>query len=143
MLTIELVPSTSWYDNLRSLLPKDKWDHLRRACYRKAKYRCEICGGRGPQWPVECHEIWEFDDAQRKQILRGLIALCPQCHAVKHIGLAGLRGKKEEAEAHLAKVNGWTISQAREYIAESFRLWERRSRKEWDVDISWAEQLWT
>ncbi len=42
-LTIELVPSTSWYKNMRSISPKS-WDLIRSSIYKRAKYRCEVCG---------------------------------------------------------------------------------------------------
>ena len=139
MLTIELVPSTVWYKNLRSELTSAQWDYIRKECYRKAGYVCEVCGGVGPKWPVECHEIWEFDDAHLTQTLRGLIALCPSCHEVKHIGLAGKRGRGSIAQNHLAKVNGWTTNQAQEYIRKAFQIWKKRSQKEWALDISWIQ----
>ena len=60
-LTIELVPKTSWFTNLRSLVSKEQWDKIRNKVYWKAGYKCEICGSKGPKWPVECHEIWHYD----------------------------------------------------------------------------------
>jgi 5-methylcytosine-specific restriction endonuclease McrA len=140
MLTIELVPSTCWYSNLRSELTRAQWDKLRRASYKKANNRCEVCGGHGPKWPVECHEIWDFNDAEKIQTLRGLISLCPRCHEVKHIGLAGKRGRSQEAKSQLAKVNNWSKVQAQDYINESFEVWSERSNHEWTLDISWVEE---
>ena len=139
-LTIELVPSTSWFTNVRSLVSPEEWDRLRRATYRAAGHRCEICGGRGPQWPVECHEIWEYDERKHIQRLTGLIALCPSCHQVKHFGLARVNGKQEEAGRWLMHVNGWTRRQAYDYVQAAFALWEERSRVPWEVDISWLER---
>src|SRR3972149_12027864 len=92
-LTIELVPGTTWFSNLRSILPKEDWDALRRPAYRLAGYRCEICGGRGDRYPVAAHEVWKYDVRKHIQRLIRLIALCPACHEVKHIGLAGGRGR--------------------------------------------------
>jgi 5-methylcytosine-specific restriction endonuclease McrA len=140
MLTVELVPSTVWYANLRSELPKEQWDILRKACYRKAGYVCEICGGKGPKWPVECHEVWKYDDAKRTQTLIGLIALCPACHMVKHMGLTAKRGKGKEARAHLAKVNGWAVEEVVQHVAEAFVTWMDRSTHAWELDTSWVEQ---
>ena len=37
-LSVELVPSTAWGENLRSILTKEMWDELRKKSYRKAKY---------------------------------------------------------------------------------------------------------
>jgi hypothetical protein len=139
-LTIELVPSTCWLTNLRSELPKSQWDQLRKATYRKANYRCEVCGGKGDKHPVECHEIWHYDDANLVQSLKGLIALYPACHQVKHIGLAKLRGKGEEAANHLKKVNGWNERQTQQYILEAFKIWNERSKYQWQLDLTWLEQ---
>ncbi|AKJ73572.1 hypothetical protein SP39_1 [Salmonella phage 39] len=79
-----MVPKTAWFTNLRSHLSKSNWDVVRKKCYAKANYKCEICGGKGTKHPVECHEIWDFGNG--KITLKGLIALCPSCHEVKHIG---------------------------------------------------------
>ena len=139
-LTIELVPSTCWFTNLRSELSKQQWDTLRKATYRKANYRCEVCDGKGNKHPVECHEIWHYDDENYIQALKGLIALCPACHQVKHIGLAKLRGKGEEAANHLKKVNGWNNLQAQQYILEAFQIWNERSKYQWQLDLTWLEK---
>jgi hypothetical protein len=76
-LTVELVPSTCWYTNVRSNVSKAVWDRLRRRVAAEAGKRCEICGGRGRRWPVECHEVWHYDDATKVQRLERLVALCP------------------------------------------------------------------
>ena len=57
-LTIELVPQTCWFSNVRSEVSAADWDRLRKLTSNAAGGRCEVCGGRGPRWPVECHEIW-------------------------------------------------------------------------------------
>lgn len=139
-LTIELVPETSWFTNVRSLVPTAEWDRIRKKAYTAAGYQCEICGGVGPKWPVECHEIWDYDDEAHTQTLRGLIALCPSCHHVKHIGLAGVLGRGDQAKRHLASVNGWTLKQANNYIKAAFAQWTARSKHEWDVDVSYLEE---
>jgi hypothetical protein len=111
------------------------WDRIRRQVWRQADYRCELCGGRGPEHPVECHEVWRYDDRTRVQLLVRMIALCPACHQVKHIGLANVKGKGAQARAHLARVNGWTLAQADAYIAEAFNVWAWRSQGPWTLDL--------
>ena len=138
-LTIELVPETCWYSNLRSELSQRDWDILRKESYRKANYCCEVCGGKGSKHPVECHEIWEFDDKNKTQTLKGLISLCPACHEVKHIGLAQINGKFDEAVQHLMKVNKLTEDDALLYIDKAFLQWDLRSNYMWTVDISWVD----
>jgi 5-methylcytosine-specific restriction endonuclease McrA len=139
LLTVELVPHTCWFSNVRDHVNKKTWDKLRQLTYQKASYVCEICGGRGPKWPVECHEVWHYNDKRHIQTLVGLTALCPNCHAVKHIGLSGLRGKGAEAEAHLAKVNGWTRQETAAYLEKVWHTWQVRSRYEWRLDLNWLE----
>jgi hypothetical protein len=136
-LTIELVPKTSWFSNVRSSVSDPEWDRLRRPAYSRGGYVCEVCGGRGADHPVECHEIWHYDDAARVQRLDGLIALCPSCHGVKHFGRANITGKGREALAHLAAANGWTPEQATKYVRLAFDLWKVRSRTKWRLDLSW------
>lgn len=140
-LTIELVPKTVWFKNLRSELSQEEWDKLRKATYKSAGYKCEVCGGKGPKHPVECHEIWEYDDENKIQKLLGLIALCPSCHEVKHIGLAQMNGNYERARKHLAKVNGWSEEDAEYYIQAQFEIWALRSQFDWKLDLSWLEKI--
>jgi hypothetical protein len=134
-LTIELVPKTSWHHNVRALTDELGWDRIRRQVYRQADYHCEVCGGRGPEHPVECHEVWRYDDRTRMQILVRMIALCPACHQVKHIGFANVKGKGAQARAHLARVNGWTPEQADAYISQAFQVWAQRSQGPWTLDL--------
>ena len=135
-LTVELVPSTCWYTNVRSNVSKAVWDGLRRRVASEAGHRCEICGGRGRRWPVECHERWHYDDAARVQRLERLVALCPDCHEVKHAGLASKRGRLEAVIRQLVKVNGWTADDAALYLEAVFETWAQRSRHQWTLDIS-------
>jgi hypothetical protein len=134
-LTIELVPSTSWYNNVRAKVTTREWDIIRKAVYNSAHNVCEICGGKGKKHAVECHEIWEYDDSKYIQKLIGMIALCPSCHKVKHMGLAKMIGEYEIAVKHLAKVNGWTKEDAKIYIEAQFEKWAQRSNHKWTLDI--------
>lgn len=138
-LTVELVPSTCWFSNVRDHVSTETWDRLRKHTYKQANYRCEVCGGKGSAHPVECHEIWHYDDKNKQQKLIGLIALCPSCHQVKHIGLAKMRGKGEVAKHHLAQVNQWTLKQTETYLKEVWKLWKERSKHQWKLDLTWLE----
>jgi hypothetical protein len=85
---------------------------------------------------VECHEVWQYDDAKKIRKLKRMIALCPSCHMVKHYGLSKVRGRDDHAFLHLIKVNKMTPARARLYIRKAFDLWEVRSTSQWTVDIS-------
>jgi hypothetical protein len=85
--------------------------------------------------------VFAYDDEQHIQKLVRLVALCPRCHEVKHIGLAGVRGRQAGAVAHLARVNGWSVADAELYVEACFELWHRRSRHQWKLDLSFLEQF--
>lgn len=141
-LTIELVPKTAWFSNLRSELNKEWWDKIRKETYQLAGYKCEICGGKGRKWPVECHEKWEYDDENKVQRLTGLIALCPTCHQVKHFGLSSMRGKENECIRQLMDVNQWRVNEAKDYVVECFAIWKERSLHQWTMDTTWLEDTY-
>lgn len=135
-LTIELVPKTCWFSNVRAVVSKNQWKNIASQVYSKAYHLCEICGGIGPKHPVECHEIWHYDDKKLIQKLVGMIALCPDCHMVKHIGLAQIQNKGERAIRHLMKVNKINRSTAEQYVIDAFQMWGQRSSKQWKLDIN-------
>lgn len=141
LLTVELVPSTCWFSNLRSELSKEDWDRLRRPVFERAGNRCEVCGGRGTTYPVECHEVWEYDDERHVQRLADLVALCPACHEAKHMGHAASTGRGGQARAQLARVNGWSMDDVELYLEMQFEQWSRRSQHEWSLDLSWLRQF--
>jgi len=139
-LSVELIPTTCHYSNVRTTVTKKEWDKIRFMSYEKAEHKCEICGERGKnqgqKHDVECHEIWDYDDETHVQKLIGLISLCPICHLVKHIGRALAMRKKEVAYNQLAKVNKWTLKQVEQHIVDSFELHKQRSKHEWTLDLS-------
>ena len=138
-LTVELVPETCHFSNLRSNLAKQDWDKLRRECYKRFDYRCSVCDGVGRDHPVEAHEVWHYDDETRIQKLMDVVALCPDCHKVKHLGLAQIRGWYGESKKHLQKVNELTVLETERYISSCFEEYARRSGVCWKLDIGWLK----
>lgn len=139
-LTIELVPESCFFSNVRDNVSKEVWDRLRKQVYRKAGNVCEVCGGTGPRWPVECHEVWEYDDSTSTQRLIGMIALCPDCHSVKHMGMSEIRGVADRAREHMRRINSMTVDEAKQYEAGVWEVWKQRSTKEWSLDVSLLEK---
>jgi 5-methylcytosine-specific restriction endonuclease McrA len=144
-LTSELVPKTSWYDNVRSKVSADEWNVIRKISYEKANHKCEICGDTGKnqgfKHNVECHEIWEYNDENHTQKLTGLISLCPYCHKVKHPGLAKIKGESDIVIKQLMKVNDITKKEAEDYLKNVFNVWQIRSKSNWTVDITYLNNL--
>lgn len=130
------MPQTSWMNNVRAVLTNKQWRALAGMVSDHAWNVCEICGGVGPNHPVECHEIWEYNEKTKIQKLAGMIALCPDCHLVKHFGFARTQGKGEQALKHFMKINGLKKKEAEAAIAEAFQVWRKRSLLDWTLDLS-------
>lgn len=138
-LTIELVPRSAWYSNVRSNVTQEQWDFIRRVVYRRAKYLCEICGVGNAK--IHAHEIFSYDDKLHLQKLEKIMALCPKCYMVKHIGLATVKGNGDIALRHLMRVNEITKKEANEYINYQFKVWEHRSKFQWTLNIEYLNQF--
>jgi 5-methylcytosine-specific restriction endonuclease McrA len=136
ILSLDLVPSSCWFSNVRSHVTKAQWDHIRKQVYSEAWYVCEICGGEGKNHPVEAHEVWNYNDKNHIQKLERMIALCPNCHSVKHFGLSTIRGIEDKAIKHFMVINKINKKKATKHIDEVFDLWRQRSQFKWNLDIS-------
>lgn len=133
----EMLPSSSWEDNLRTAIPEKKWDALRRHCYAAAGNRCEVCGAKGM---VECHEAWEFDDVMGIQYLTGLLSLCQLCHKSKHLGYARRLGIYPQVIKQMMWVNNWSPKELDEALARAKAEVNERDKFYWHVDMSWLTE---
>lgn len=137
-LDFEMVPEECWYSNLRSVLTPSDWDRVRKDAYKRAGYKCRICGAEGR---LEAHEQWSYDEEKRLQKLEDVLALCPACHAVKHISRTQLVGRGAEAMEHFMKVNGCSQTEYHAALGEANEAYRRRNKVEgWATDISWLEK---
>lgn len=134
----DLIPRSSFFRNLRAMIKPDEWDTVRRAVYSRSGHKCDICGAAGK---MECHEKWEYDEKTGIQKLVGLTCLCSDCHEVKHIGLAQVRGRYREALEHLKKINRISTEEAEVIVEEAFEIWRARSERTWKLDVSALNDL--
>ena len=141
-LRVELVPSTCSFSNVRSFLSAHRWRNLSWEVAELGGDRCEVCRGRGRRHAVDCHEVWLYDDDTRVQTLLRLQALCPMCHAIKHLGRAIRLNGQERALNWLAKVNGWNAATTAWYADAVFKQWVQRSRVEWTLDVTVLGELY-
>jgi hypothetical protein len=154
-LLIELVPPLSWGRNVRSVVATDTWDGLRwyfgalefqpyplSSAFPDRPFRselkCTYCGVR--QEALHLHEEWYYDDEKWVQRLVGLQPICSKCHLTKHMGYANSAGRTDEALAHLAQVNGWTIRQAKAHSDCAFAIWETRAGIRYTLDFGYLER---
>ncbi len=102
-LTIEMLPKGAWNNDFSKTLPKNEWDIVRNACYKKANNKCDICGFATDD--LDAHEVWEFDVKNKTQTLKDIIGICSRCHGVKHIRNSQRLGYGEDAKRHFINVN--------------------------------------
>lgn len=134
-LQIELVPASCFMSNVRSHTTSQQWDAIRFKVYEKAIHKCEICGGVGTKHPVECHEVWIYDDIKLIQHLGRFQSLCPLCHEVKHIGLARMLGNAERARERFRNINDLNSDLADKIRTAVFKQHSIRSRNNWTLNI--------
>ncbi len=145
-LTIEMIPKTCWGQNLRKVVTHNTWKELKLTLSYSNEFfpddwQCTICNKEFPSsrsWDL--HEVWEFDIASKTQRLTGLLALCDDCHAVKHFGLSCKQGKTDRVIQQLRKVNGWNDQQIKKHIIEAQEKWEKLSEFSFKLDVSYAEK---
>jgi 5-methylcytosine-specific restriction endonuclease McrA len=148
-LSVELVPRTAWWKNVRSNVSKSDWEKAKR--YARAKTPggcCFICGGsgyeQGKNYPSEAHEIWAYDDDRQIQTLVDIVPLCPKCHQCKHLGrtraVSNLHQWTKVIE-HFKSVNDWDDDRVERYIQIVFQIHEMRSEMKWKLDISFLQTL--
>jgi hypothetical protein len=142
-LFVDLIPRSCWFSNVRTCILVSDWDKLRHYVYERVNYVCECClintKESNENGNLEAHERWEYDDVNKIQTLKRIVALCHQCHQTTHIGLAGIKGKKDEAVAHLKKVRNFTDVECEIHIKNAFSLWSERNKYNWDLDLSLIE----
>ena len=136
-LTIELVPSSSWKNNLRGLLKPSMWKEISDMVVKKHGGKCIICGRIGK---LHAHEVWEYDNKNHIQKLEDIIPLCYNCHMVKHIGFASLQQSKfgkdnERFIKHFMKVNNVGRSGYQEHLKEEIEKFNNRSHFEWQLNL--------
>ena len=156
-LEIDLVPSTAWYSNLKTKIPVKEWDKIRKRCYADVNYKCQICGSDGKnqifvtrgsiKGTLNCHEIWEYDDNKHIQKLEGFLALCNDCHMIKHIGFASIQDSKglldmDKLIGHFMKVNGVSRKTFDKHHEESLKVMGERSQHEWKTNFAqWSNLI--
>lgn len=138
-LFVDLVPRSCWFTNVRSCVAKKDWERLHRLVVDRAGRCCEACGRsenrEAKRW-LEAHERWDYDDVRQVQALKRIVSLCTDCHTTTHFGLARIKGKADQALAHLRSVTGMSEVEAEDHISEAFDVWQRRSRRSWTLDLT-------
>lgn len=142
-LDFEFIPEESWKFNLRHILSLEAWDIVRRDAYKRAGYKCRICG-RG-NCRLEAHEKWSFDTEKKIQKLEDVLALCHDCHATIHYQRTALCDGAEgarRAEEHFMSVNKCSESEFHEALTRAaVRHAELNAIEDWRLDLSFLKRF--
>jgi len=135
----ELVPASNWEFNLRSILKQEDWKQI--SSDVRSHGICMNCGGRGSAikkdagHALEAHEEWSYDDKNHIQTLERIVALCPDCHLVRHIGYASTIGVADAVKIHMMAVRNIDKNEARRIISDAFAEFDERSKYEWTLNL--------
>lgn len=137
ILNIELVPKSCFYNNLRNNSSKFEWDIIRKKSYSDAGFKCAICKADSK---LNCHEKWEYDDKNKIQKLNGFIALCNDCHSIKHIGFSKLQSEKgfldfDKLILHFCKVNNCNKEIFLKHESDAWKTWHERNKHKWKTEF--------
>ena len=135
VLLPDMLPTSSWEANLRTVFSEQEWDRLRKFCYQAAGNTCIACGSRGEPH-VEAHEAWKFDEATGVQSLKGLLCLCPTCHKAKHLGYANRLGRLPQVLARLKWLNDWDDATLALELGKVEQRQKELSERSWTLDLS-------
>lgn len=129
----ESLPGSSWFRNLRSMIPPQQWSALGVYIRDRAGNRCEMCGS-GDR--LEAHERWQFDETTKTQRLRRVVCVCKSCHLGLHVGLASRLGVRGEIDKHVISVTGWSEERLKDERATSLAPGVTEA---WRLDVSIVE----
>lgn len=147
-LTVELVPRSAWWVNVRSHVSRADWEKCKKYSKTKTDGVCILCGGSGLQqgrrYATEAHEVWSYDDSRKIQTLVDIVPICPRCHQAKHMGRSrATMNPHQWAQLiqHFMDVNEMYDERVDEYLLDVFDVWERRSQFKWELDVSFLEKI--
>ena len=123
-----LKPEKTFNINLRTILSKEEWYILEKAVYKKANYKCYICGATTPK--LEIYEEWLYDYNTLKQQLNEINALCDLCYLNKHLEK---KINREKSILHWSIVNNEDYNNFEKYekLVREFR--DLRNEFDWKV----------
>lgn len=143
-LTINLIPKSCWGANIREHMAKSNWNKLQKEVLKKENNTCEICGSKRK---VGCHAVWQYDDKQRTQKLKGFKAICRRCRYVEHFEMSQVLALKgylnlNDIIKHFCKVNSVSWDEFNKHKEEVFVKWRERSGDKWKTDFGkWSELI--
>lgn len=70
----------------RTIMGKTAWDKMRKLCYYKANYKCEVCGCTPDKGRLHAHELYDINYLEGTSEFKRCIAICKEDHDFIHSG---------------------------------------------------------
>lgn len=143
-----MLPRNLFNENIRAKVSTEQWNLIRYDCYRRANYKCEICGiTRNENSTVifHCHENWVFDYKKKWAKIDKLMCLCSKCHHCIHFGYSI---SQRNIKYSLELVEHWAVVNFGIVKRETMSKWILHYKDEcyncdvknainWKVDLNW------
>ena len=124
-----------WRLSAHSLLPRSRWEAIRRTVLEELGLRCSSCGT-AIERGATCHEQWAYEEKSGVARLHGLTIICRPCNGVHHAGRASFAGRRGAVLAQLAEVNSVEPAKAHAVLRTAMNEWRRRSSRSWTIVVA-------
>lgn len=129
-LYFELVPKNLMGKAPRTLMRKKEWESISAHVFKRAGYKCEICGSKSR---LQAHE--RYGVCGNTLVLLRIMCVCASCHLVTHIGFAHVIGKQNQAFKRYSRLNNLSLSDALIDFEDAMKEW---SKKDNIVNLDWS-----
>jgi hypothetical protein len=132
-----LVPRPLWGINAHDLLDRDSWQCMRHDTFSRDNFHCFICEQKRP---LECHEVFSYDDVTGTATLVRLESRCADCHACNHLGRLLKRNRDgfKKALKRIGALNRLNPPEVISLVEQAFQVHKTRTRP-WQMKV--AEDL--
>jgi hypothetical protein len=133
-----LVPQAAFGKKFKPYIPQGLFATLRSHYLVISNYACKFCGYTKAMDKLVLHQEWRVelnDDTAPSSgtlVFEDFEIVCWNCHDCKHSGWSLLSGRP--CTAHMAKVNGWEVSETEEVIKALHSSWathKHLTRAQW------------
>lgn len=118
----------------RTILKASEWDKLRKECYEKAGYKCEICGYEH-QFPADlhAHEVFTTNWKEGYAKFERLICLCRKCH------LSGIHSGRALTE-YTRRSPVWTKEKLLDGVEHTFKLAQQHNLRLFTTFVGYMDE---
>ena len=80
LLGMPVIPPQMFFMAPRNFMGPKAWNKMRKECYEKAGYKCEVCGYQCEPGKMHAHEVYDIDYKTGESKFIRPVGLCIWCH---------------------------------------------------------------